>query len=394
MTLTIVTDHRFFLCNSNIYDDYVFDYNFFKTYLNVFDEIKVVARVKKISEVSKKYYLSSGDRITFIPLKDVHGIKWFLFSSFYLRKIRKIIFETDGFCFVLPSLASWQIYKLNKNKIPFMFHSIGDPEDSMIPSRVNFFTNIIYTLIGKILKYKKKKIIYDANIGSYVSFSHLQNKYPVKQGVFNDSISSIRLNSSNILDSEKNFSESVFKFVHVGSFIPLKNQKDLIYCLQFLLEINENVELHLVGSGPLMQKCKKLTNQLGIQKKVHFYGQVTGVDEIVKILDNCDFFILPSSNEGMPRAMIEAMSRGLICFGSDVGGVSELLKKEFTFKPGNLDQMILVICRFLATKKRFDYQEISYENIKFSKRFKKEKLEIKRKKLLLNFKKIINENNI
>jgi glycosyltransferase involved in cell wall biosynthesis len=394
MTLTIVTDHRFFLYDSKVYDDYVFNYDFFKTFLNVFEEIKIVARIKEISEISEKYLLSSGDNITFIPLKDVHGLKWLLFSSYYVKQFRIEIMDTDGFYFVLPSFASWQVYKINKNRIPFMFHSIGDPEDSMIPSRVNFFKKLIYAFIGKTLKYKKKKIIQDASIGSYVSFCHLQKKFPVKQDVYTDSISSIRLNSCNILDVKRNFSESACKIVHIGSFIPLKNQKDLIYCLDILLNINVNAELHLVGSGSLIEECKRLTNQLGIIDKVFFYGQVTGFNKIVKILDNCDFFILPSSNEGMPRAMIEAMSRGLICFGSNVGGISELLKKEYTFKPGNINEMILVICRVLSIKNKEDYQVMSRLNIKISERFTKEKLEIKREKLLLKFKKIINENNI
>lgn len=394
MTLTIVTDHRFFSYNSKVYDNYVFNYDFFKTYLNVFEKIIIVARVKEISDISNKFHLTSGDNITFIPINDIHGIKWFLFSSFYIKNKKKLIFDTDSFYFVLPSLASWHVYRINKNRKPTMFHSIGDPRDAMMSSSNNFVKGLFFSLIGKILARRKKKIITDASLGSYVSFSHLQKKYPAKNLIYTDSISSIRLDSSNILNVKKNFSNSVLRIVHIGSFIPLKNQKDLILCLKFLQDINFNVELHLVGSGPLIEDCKKLSNELGVNDKVVFYGQITGYSKIVSILDSCDFFILPSSNEGMPRAMIEAMSRGLICLGSNVGGISELLKKEFTFKPGNVDEMTFIICEILSLKSDEYFESISTDNIKISRKFVKDELEVKREKLLLKFREIVYGNNL
>jgi glycosyltransferase involved in cell wall biosynthesis len=53
-------------------------------------------------------------------------------------------------------------------------------------------------------------------------------------------------------------------------------------------------------------------------------------------LDKADVFVLPSYQEGLPRAMIEAMARALPCIGSTVGGIPELLNQEDMIPPGNV----------------------------------------------------------
>lgn len=388
MTITIVTDHRFYRSGDDVFDDYVFDYDFFKTYLAVFDTVKVVARVKNVDTVQKSWVSSSGPHVDFIDIEDIHGIRWLFLSKKFFKNQKSKILDTDCFCFRIPASAAWEVFKLNKNRKPYMFEAIGDPEDAMIPSKSSFIQKTPYRILGKYLKYRNRRITKNAKTGSYVSLEHLQIKYPVKKGVFTESISSIRLPEANIIERKDNLTKEI-KIVHVGSFIPLKNQTDLIYLAKLLKDGDCDCTLHFVGDGILKRHCEELTRTLSLEKEVTFHGQVTGAHKIFEILDNANVFILPSSNEGMPRALIEAMARGLICFGSNTGGTSELLPKEFTFSPGDINYLYqLLLNRFINLPVQL-LKKISSTNISVARGFSQEVLNEKRVIVLENLKQFV-----
>ncbi len=65
-------------------------------------------------------------------------------------------------------------------------------------------------------------------------------------------------------------------------------------------------------------------------------------------LDSADLFVSPSRQEGVPRAMIEAMARGLPCIGSSVGGTPETLPQEFLVPPNDRPRLAAEIMRVAA----------------------------------------------
>jgi glycosyltransferase involved in cell wall biosynthesis len=70
------------------------------------------------------------------------------------------------------------------------------------------------------------------------------------------------------------------------------------------------------------------------------------------ILDGADLFILPSFQEGLPRAMVEAMARALPCIGSSVGGIGELLPPEDIVPPGDAAALARKIREVVASPER------------------------------------------
>jgi glycosyltransferase involved in cell wall biosynthesis len=86
-----------------------------------------------------------------------------------------------------------------------------------------------------------------------------------------------------------------------------------------------NLRLFIVGDGPLDSQLKALSRSLGIGASVDFVGMV---EDASKFLGATDLFVLSSRSEGMSNALLEAMSYGIPCIATQVGGNSELLGAE------------------------------------------------------------------
>jgi glycosyltransferase involved in cell wall biosynthesis len=84
-------------------------------------------------------------------------------------------------------------------------------------------------------------------------------------------------------------------------------------------------KLVIVGDGTLMDELKKLAECLGVGESIIFTGMVQNT---TRYLIEADIFVLPSRAEGLSNALLEAMSYGLPCIGTYVGGNVELFGEE------------------------------------------------------------------
>ena len=101
-----------------------------------------------------------------------------------------------------------------------------------------------------------------------------------------------------------------------------------------------------------MPALRKRCSRLGIDNEVEFLGSVTAGEPVRRELDQADLFILPSRAEGVPRAMLEAMARGLPCIGSSIGGIPELLHEEDLVPADNPAALAKVIGAVFADQTR------------------------------------------
>jgi glycosyltransferase involved in cell wall biosynthesis len=97
---------------------------------------------------------------------------------------------------------------------------------------------------------------------------------------------------------------------------------------------------------------EELSKKLGVHTRCEFLGQVPGGLAVQELLDSADIFILPSRVEGLPRAMIEAMARGLPCIGTNVGGIPELLDAEDLVQAGDASALARKIEEIVADPER------------------------------------------
>ncbi len=103
-------------------------------------------------------------------------------------------------------------------------------------------------------------------------------------------------------------------FIHVGRFSIEKNHVFLLDLFNKIHTENPNTILLLLGNGPLESEIKEKASMLECADSIKFMGNRNDVGKIMNI---ADIFLLPSLFEGLPLTMIEAQCSGLTCFVSD-----------------------------------------------------------------------------
>lgn len=113
-----------------------------------------------------------------------------------------------------------------------------------------------------------------------------------------------------------------FVLTFVGSFQRKKNVPFLLNTFASLARERSQVRLWLVGDGPQRNLLQQQVIQLDLTGKVRFTGQIPNVSDYLMASDG---FVLPSRIEGLSNALLEAMSHGLPCVATAVGGNPDLI---------------------------------------------------------------------
>ena len=127
----------------------------------------------------------------------------------------------------------------------------------------------------------------------------------------------------------------------VGRLIERKGQHHLIEAVRRLTNAGLDVRLELVGTGDALAANQALAARLDVAGRVTFAGYVPR-EEIAARYAAADVFVLPSYNEGMSVATLEAMGAGLPIVASRTGGTPELIEEGvngFTFDWADVDSL-------------------------------------------------------
>jgi glycosyltransferase involved in cell wall biosynthesis len=115
---------------------------------------------------------------------------------------------------------------------------------------------------------------------------------------------------------------------YVGNFKSEKGVDVLVEAMGHLRRCGrEDVELALIGSGPLESKLRTRVQELHLESQVRFCGR-RGHAEIPDWISAADALCLPSHREGCPNVILEALASGRPVVASRVGGVPELLDER------------------------------------------------------------------
>lgn len=140
-------------------------------------------------------------------------------------------------------------------------------------------------------------------------------------------------------------------FLYLGVLIPRKGVMDLLKAVRMIVEEGVQTKFRIViaGTGSEEEKLKKYVSENMIDNCVEFAGWVSGEkkDELIR---NSNVLVLPSYNEGLPMAVLEAMSFGLPIICTNVGDIEDAVidgENGFLIRPGdiyNLADRIKALC--------------------------------------------------
>lgn len=118
------------------------------------------------------------------------------------------------------------------------------------------------------------------------------------------------------LRQERGYRQEDFILIYTAEFIPRKNHELLFSILPQLAEKISNLQIVLCGKGPLLEQYKRFTQEKNVPN-VLFTGYTAEVADWCRL---SDVLIMPSFQEGLPLAMIEAMATGLPVVASNIRG--------------------------------------------------------------------------
>lgn len=125
------------------------------------------------------------------------------------------------------------------------------------------------------------------------------------------------------------------RFVFVGRLVPEKGLETLLDAFAKVANENPKMLLRIVGNGPLASDLAQRAAQHGIESQVEFTGHR---DDVVSILGDADFGVLPSHIEGLSNALLEGMACGLPMLASRISGNEDIIRDGFNgwlFEPGD-----------------------------------------------------------
>lgn len=350
--------------NNNEFFGIGFNDELFKRYKIISDEVNIAMRVHKNEDINfdKNKFLKLSSEYKVIECPNISSLKGQLLKKKNCYKILdEAIKKNDLIIIRLPSfIGNMAVDIAKKNNKPYLIELVGCPWDAL------WNRSLLGKIVAPILYFKTKRRVKKAPYVIYVTNNFLQKRYPTN----GKSIGCSDVFLTSLKSTHKSFTKE--KKIILGTLgsidVKYKGQEYVIKAIPLLKNEGYNIEYQIAGSGN-KKRLGKIAKYKGVDNNVKFIGTIKH-DDVFKWLDDIDIYIQPSTTEGMPRALIEAMSRGCFCMGSNVGGIPELLNNNVCFKKRNSKEIANII-RNITIK---NFINESKKNIKNASKFKLENL--------------------
>lgn len=364
-----------------------FGYDIWTRYLSVFDELVVVSRSQPLVDKLQKtrYAISSGNDVVFEPVPNLASLS----PRNHLearRTISRVLQGVDCAIIRLPStigiVACAEAIRMRK---PWAVEVVGCARDALWTHG---------SIAGKVLALPKflrnRHYIKNAPYVLYVTQQFLQYRYPFR-GVRTTHCSDVEIATpaDEVLEQrldriETRPNTTPMRIGMIGSLnVAYKGHETAIRTLELLNKHeSDTFELRCLGEGD--SSCwQELASRLGVSENIEFCGVLPSGEPVLEWLDNTDLFIIPSFTEGLPRVLVEALSRGCPAIGSTAGGIPELLDRDYLHSPGDYKHLAALVEKIAHDKD--EMKRCAKVNFARSKEYAKEVLDKRRTEFWSDF---------
>ncbi|MCB2209917.1 glycosyltransferase [bacterium] len=284
----------------------------------LFDEVVHLAPLYP-GDPSRNDIAYTHNNVNFIPVQPAGGHHFFdKFSIFlkmpsWIRKIRTAVKEAEAIHIRCPagiSLVALGIILLHVHKKPVWVKYAGDWDPKSKPS-------LSYRIQRSILRKTWRNVTVTVN----GQWPH-QNEHVVS--FKNPSLTSQEYQRAKIIASEKSLSFPI-RLLFVGRLDRSKGVDRLLQISIRLKEANLDHRLFLVGDSPERGLFEQIVMEQGLSRFVTFEGWQP-ITEVQKYYRTAHLFVFPSTSEGWPKVLSEAMAHGVVPIASAIGCIPQELE--------------------------------------------------------------------
>jgi glycosyltransferase involved in cell wall biosynthesis len=389
MRLVFAHDHRFSRGPAGeIYSAGTFPARVWERFLDHFDEVSVIARDGGPMPDNVRLTRADRDGVTFQFFPSLASVRHLVLPSGDLeQRMRSAVMSADAVVARLPSeiglLAVKHARRLGK---PYAVEVVGCAWDSYRTGGARGSR-----LYAPLAYMRMRAAISNAPLALYATSSWLQRRYP--NGGHTGIASNVALEPMN--DTECASREARLLALAAGEppvlgtigtlRVRYKGIQTVLEALARLRSSGLDLKYRILGPGSA-EPWQRLADDLGVLDLVSFDGTRSAGAQVCEWLDGIDLYLQPSFTEGLPRGMIEAMSRGAACVGSTCGGIPELLPKDRLHEPGDVRVLAAIIRRLAEdpdamaaassldrkTARQFDADRLKEQRRTFYARLKKQ----------------------
>lgn len=329
-----------------------------KRYHNAFGVLAMYCRIVDAEDVKTNYQDITDCVDTFLPVSSLMG-------TLVGADNKRVEALMQGYDLVIGRLHSMVgcaaadcARKLGK---PFFAEVMGDAWDAY------WNHSLVGKLIAPYMFLKTKQVVKNADYALYVTSEFLQNRYPCKSPSVG--VSNVRIDSvdpqflERRLEKIRSYQPGEISLMTTAAVdVRYKGQEYVIRSIPALNRAGIRVKYTLVGGGDpayLRQVAKKC----GVEDQVVFAGR-KNLDEVFTMLDAADIYVQPSLQEGLPRSVIEAMSRGCPAIGARTAGIPELIAPECVVRRKSVSDIAETIVKIANAEKMTALATENFEKAK------------------------------